>query len=144
MLKVVLFSLESSEPVFLRRMIRFIAQKNDHSGMQKKHGLVLECHVYSESVGSMNYASDLSSDDFFCLSVGLVRKVYGFQNLFITSHTEVLLVCTGRTLGCSSGSVGTLLVCRCSAALFASTHLPQNTLTFFCGLSVFKIKMASS
>lgn len=99
MLKVVLFSLESSEPVFLRRMIRFIAQKNDHSGMQEKHGLVQECHVYSESVGSMNYASDLSSDDFFCLSVGLVRKVYGFQNLFITSHTEVLLVCTREDPG---------------------------------------------
>lgn len=79
--------------------------------MQENHGLVQEYHVYSESVGSMNYASDHSSDDFFCLSVGLVRKVYGFQNLFITSHAEMLLMCTtGRTLGWSSGPAGTLLV----------------------------------
>lgn len=47
MLKVVLFSLENSEPIFLRRMIWFISQKNDHSGVQEKHGLVQEYHVYS-------------------------------------------------------------------------------------------------
>lgn len=87
MLKVVLFSLENSEPIFLRRMIWFISQKNDHSGIQEKHGLVQEYHVYSDCVGCMIYASDHSGDDFFCLSVGLVRKVYGFQNLFVTSHT---------------------------------------------------------
>ena len=65
MLKGILFYLENSEPIFWRRMIWFLSQKNDHSGIQDRHGLVQEYHVYSAPIGCMNYVADHSS--WWCL-----------------------------------------------------------------------------
>lgn len=52
--------------------------------------------------------------------------------------------CSWYAQGGFSDPVVTLQDCKRWAALFACTPLPQNTLMFFCGLSVFKIKLASS
>lgn len=88
MVKVVLFYLENSEPMFWRRIIWFISQKNDHSGIQDRHGLVQEYHVYSEPVSCMNYVADHSS--WWCL-LSLCwsgrEKCMASRSFFLTSHT---------------------------------------------------------
>lgn len=61
MLKLILFYLENSEPIFWRRRIRFISWKDDHSCIQDRHGLVQEYNVYSEPIGCMNYVADHTS-----------------------------------------------------------------------------------